>query len=196
MLLLYYVFRIRSNDNTNDTFYGMIVTSKGMGKKGLATMIRIRPYMDSDLNKILQWSADGGSFYSWTFGLLGDPPLTEEKFSKTGQYMRFTAVDGKEPVGFFIMRHPNESLEELRFGYGIVAPDRRLEGIGKAMLSQGLTFAFEIYGAKRVTLGVYDKNLVGINCYTAIGFKETGVVETYPVNGEMLSAIEMEALRP
>ncbi len=155
-------------------------------------MIRIRPYKDSDADSILTWCDGEDTFLKWTFGLLGDYPVTAEKFSKTGEYMRFTAVDEDEPMGFFIARNPDGNLKELRFGYGIVRPDRRLQGIGKAMLAQGLIYAFEIYGADRVTLGVYEKNLPAISCYTSIGFSKTGVLENYTIDGEDYRVFEME----
>ena len=81
----------------------------------------------------------------------------------------------------------------LHYGYGIVKPDRRNQGVGKEMLRQGLVYAFEIYGADRVTLGVYDKNENAIACYTSVGFRETGVRETYQVCGGQYEAFEMEA---
>lgn len=155
-------------------------------------MIRIRPYMNQDEAKILTWCDSEDTFFKWTFGLLGEYPLTAEKFRKTGEYMQFTAVDGDEPVGYYIARNPHGNLEELRFGYGIVRPDRRNQGIGKAMLSQGLIYAFEIYGADRVTLGVYEKNENAIACYRSIGFRETGVLETYQIDGKEYRVYEME----
>ena len=158
-------------------------------------MIRIRPYMNADAEKILSWCDNEDTFFKWTFGLLGEYPITAEKFQNTGQYMQFTAIDGNDPVGYFIARNPNGNLDELRFGYGIVKPDRRNQGIGKEMLRQGLIYAFEIYGASRVTLGVYEKNYNAIACYKAIGFKETGVQETYEINGETYLVWEMENLK-
>ena len=155
-------------------------------------MIRIRPYKQSDEEKILSWCDSEDTFFKWTFGLLGDYPVTSEKFRKTSEYMQFIAVDDDEPVGYFIARNPNGNLNELRFGYGIVKPDRRNQGVGKEMLRQGLVYAFEIYGADRVTLGVYDKNENAIACYTSVGFRETGVRETYQVCGGQYEAFEME----
>ena len=155
-------------------------------------MIRIRPYMVSDEEIIPSWCDNEDTFLKWTFGLLGEYPVTRKKFRKTGEYMQFTAVDEAEPVGLFIARNPHGNLNELRFGYGIVRPDRRNQGIGKAMLQQGLVYAFEIYGADRVTLGVYEKNYNAINCYRSIGFRETGKTETYTINGEEYLVYEME----
>ena len=45
--------------------------------------------------------------------------------------MAFTAIDDNDTVGFFTMRRPNESFDELRFGFVIIDPDRRGQGYGK-----------------------------------------------------------------
>lgn len=155
-------------------------------------MIRIRPYMQSDEDHIITWCESEDTCLKWTFGLLGEYPITREKFRGTEQYMRFTAIDEDEPVGFFIARNPDGKLNELRFGYGIVRPDRRNQGVGKAMLTLGLVYAFEVYGAERVSLGVYEKNLNARNCYSSIGFVETGARESYQVGDETICAFEME----
>ncbi len=159
-------------------------------------MIRIRPYMDSDEEKILPWCADEETFYRWTAGVLGKYPMTRTQFQKTGDLMRFTALDEKETVGFFTVRNPVDALNELRFGFVIVDPNRRRNGIGRRMLALGLTFAFEIYQAKRVTLGVLENNVPAYACYRAVGFSETGSRETYRICGREQNAIEMEFVNP
>ena len=158
-------------------------------------MIRLRPFMDSDAEEIISWCGDEDTFYKWTFGVIGEHPITREKFDKTGAFMRFTAFDETGSVGFYTARNPGGDPDHLRFGFGIVRPDRRCQGVGKAMLQAGLDFAFRIYGAKKVSLGVYEENRIGYNCYSAIGFKETGVKETYLINGEEYCALEMAAVK-
>ena len=155
------------------------------------SQIRLRPYRKSDEDKILSWCSDEVTFQRWTFGLLGDYPVTSERFQKTADLMRFVATEDDEPVGFFTARNLYDGPEQMRFGYGIIAPDKRYKGIGKAMLQLGLDFAFNIYKTNRVTLGVLEDNMPGINCYTAIGFADTGTRESYVINGEEHHAIEM-----
>ncbi len=100
--------------------------------------------------------------------------------------MTFTAFDENGIQGFFTMRNPGESLDELRFGFVIVNPDKRGKGYGKAMLESGLKYAFDIYGAKKVSLGVFENNLPAYHCYKAVGFEDVvlDTVETYSVLGE------------
>lgn len=100
--------------------------------------------------------------------------------------MPFTAFDESGLIGFFTLRNPDESLDELRFGFVIINPDKCGNGYGKAMLRLGLKFVFEIYGAKRVSLGVFENNLPAYYCYKAVGFNEVvlNTPETYRVLGE------------
>ena len=112
-------------------------------------MIRIRPYKTSDADAILSWRQDEKAFYQWTAGMLGKYPITKKEFCLPQSLMPFTAFDETGIIGFFTLRNPDESLDELRFGFVIVNPHKRGKGYGKAMLRLGLKFVFEIYGAKK-----------------------------------------------
>ncbi|MCH5340965.1 MAG: GNAT family N-acetyltransferase, partial [Acetatifactor sp.] len=78
-------------------------------------MIRIRPYKATDSNTILSWCQDEKAFYQWTAGILGNYPITQNEFRFVESLMPFTAFDETGIVGFFTLRNPNESLDELRF---------------------------------------------------------------------------------
>lgn len=149
-------------------------------------MIRLRPYKATDADIILSWCKEEKAFYQWTAGVLGHFPITTKKFSFVETLMPFTAMDDKDIIGFFTLRNPNASLDELRFGFVIVDPDKRGKGYGKAMLELGLKFAFEIYGAKRASLGVFENNLSAYYCYKAAGFQDVDAdnTETYRIMGE------------
>lgn len=156
-------------------------------------MIGIRPYKAADANTILSWCHDEKAFYQWTAGMLGTFPITQNEFRFVESMMPFTAFDETEVVGFFILRNPNESLDELRFGFVVVNPNNRGNGYGKAMLQLGLKFAFEIYGAKRVSLGVFENNLPAYYCYKSVGFDDVVLdkTETYCILGEEWKCKEM-----
>lgn len=149
-------------------------------------MIRIRPYKSADADIILSWCRDEKSFYQWSAGVLGNYPITQDDFSFVEKLMPFTAFDESGILGFFTFRKPNESCNELRFGFVIVDPERRGQGLGKAMLRQGLKFAFELYGADKVSLGVFENNPSAYYCYKAIGFKDIALdtEEAYNIMGE------------
>ena len=104
-------------------------------------MIRIRPYKASDADTILSWCQDEKAFYQWTAGILGNYPITQNEFCFVESLMPFTAFDETGIVGFFTLRNPDESPDELRFGFVIVNPHKRGKGYGKAF-----RFKTEIYG--------------------------------------------------
>ena len=149
-------------------------------------MIRIRPYKASDADTILSWCQDEKAFYQWTAGRFGNYPITQKEFCFVESLMPFTAFDETGIVGFFTLRTPDESLDELRFGFVIVNPYKRGKGCGKAMLQLGLKFAFEIYGAKRASLGVFENNLPAYYCYKAVGFRDVvpDISKKYCILGE------------
>ena len=158
-------------------------------------MIRLRPYIDSDAAIIRSWCMNEETFYNWSAGVLGDYPLTPEKFAKTGNLLRFTALENNEPVGFFTLRNPDGEPNELRFGFVIVSPEKRGKGIGRRMIQEGFKFAFDIYRAEKATIGVLESNFPAYNCYLSAGFCETGTKETYTVNGETRCVVEMEYMK-
>lgn len=156
-------------------------------------MIRIRPYKPKDAATILSWCRDEKSFYQWTAGILGNYPITETDFKFVEALMPFTAFDASGIVGFFTLRNPGKTPDELRFGFVIVNPHRRGQGYGKEMLRLGLKFVFELYGAKRASLGVFESNPSAYYCYKAAGFRDVVLeeTETYTVLGEEWKCLEL-----
>ena len=156
-------------------------------------MIRIRPYKTSDAGEILSWCQDEKAFYQWTAGVLGSYPITQKEFCFVESLMPFTAFHETGIIGFFTLRNLDESFDELRFGFVIVNPHKRGKGYGKAMLRLGLKFVFEIYGAKKASLGVFENNFSAYYCYKAVGFSDVvlGVTEKYCVMGEEWNCKEL-----
>ena len=157
-------------------------------------MLRLRPYNLNDAEQILSWCKDEKAFYKWTAGILGDYPLSKEQFSAVTNLMAFTAIDDNEIVGFFTMRKPSDFFDELRFGFVVVDSEKRGKGYGKKMLQLGLKYAKEIYGAKKVSLGVFENNESAYHCYKAVGFQDIILEETemYHVLGEEWKCLELE----
>lgn len=146
-------------------------------------MLRLRPYLDTDAERVVSWCGDEAAFYRWTAGVAGPYPPTREMPGRLSQLMRFTLLDGEAPAGFFTLRCPGESPDEVRFGFVIVDPQKRSRGYGREMLRLGLAFAKDIYRAKKASLGVFVNNEPARRCYLAAGFTETGEEEEYPVMG-------------
>lgn len=157
-------------------------------------MLRLRPYNVNDADKILSWSKDEDAFYKWSAGVLGEYPITKEQFGFVNTLMAFTAIDDDDLVGFFTMRRPTESHDELRFGFVVIDPEERGKGYGKSMLRLGVKFAKEIYGAKKVSLGVFENNESAYFCYKAVGFHDVTLeeVEKYVVHGKEWKCLELE----
>ena len=156
-------------------------------------MLGLRPYKKDDADTILSWSKDERSFYQWNAGVLGKYPITREEFGFVESLMAFTAFDENGIAGFFTLRNPGEKADELRIGFVIIDPERRGRGTGKEMLLLGLRYAFDIYGAKKVSLGVFENNEPAYYCYKAAGFKDAvpDGTEVYSVMGEEWKCKEM-----
>ena len=111
------------------------------------------------------------------------------------KYFPFIAFDETGVVGFFTLRQPDDKVYELSFGYVILSPHARGKGYGKQMLKLGIKFAFELYGASKVSLEVFENNPYAYHCYKSVGFKENGNITTYDLCGEKWKSIEMEMNR-
>ena len=157
-------------------------------------MLRLRPYKKDDAETILSWIKDEKAFYKWTAGILGEYPISVEQFNAVSNLMAFTAIDDNEIIGFFTMRRPNEFFEELRFGFVIVDSEKRGQGYGKKMLELGLKYAKEIFGANKVSLGVFENNKSAYFCYKATDFEDVSQdeIEKYTVMGEEWNCLELE----
>ena len=85
-------------------------------------------------------------------------------------------------------------ITKEQFGFVVVDPKKRGKGYGKAMLQLGVKFAKEIYGAKKVSLGVFENNQSAYHCYKAVGFNDVVLKETekYVVLGEEWKCLELE----
>ncbi len=154
-------------------------------------MLRLRPYQDTDAARILSWQREERAFYRWSAGRLGSFPPARDCLDGLGELMRFTALDGTEPAGFFTLRNPDGSPEEVRFGFVVVDPEKRGRGLGREMLRLGLVFARDVFRARRATLAVFRNNEPAHRCYLAAGFRDIEGDETYPVLGEVWHCTEM-----
>lgn len=157
-------------------------------------MLRLRPYNEKDTEIILSWSKDEIAFYKWSAGVLGEYPISKEQFGFVNKLMPFTAINDDEVIGFFTIRRPSENFDELRFGFVVVDPQKRGQGYGKRMLQLGIKFAKEIFGAKKVFLGVFENNESAYYCYKAVGFQDIVLEKTekYTVLGEEWKCLELE----
>ena len=156
-------------------------------------MLRLRPYKISDAKTILSWCKDEAAFRKWTSDRYEAFPITESDMNKKyvdnngdciepDNFYPMTAFDETGIVGHLIIRYTDEPKTTLRLGFVIVDDTKRGKGYGKEMISLALKYAFEIWGAEKVTLGVFENNMSAYHCYKAVGFKD---VETEAVICEM-----------
>lgn len=165
-------------------------------------MLCIRPYRKNDSKKIADWCQDKITFYKWSEGRLGDFPVSPERIEQAvsgridnEKYFPFTAFDETGVVGFFTLREQSDRINELSFGYVILSPHARGKGYGKQMLKLGIKFAFELYGASKVLLEVFENNSNAYYCYKSVGFNENNNITSYNLCGEEWTSIEMEISR-
>lgn len=95
-------------------------------------MIRLRPYKETDAHTILSWCKNEVDFYKWTAGVLGNYPITEKEFNTVKSLIAFTAFDESGIVGFFTLRNPGDSLDELRFGFVMHRPRETWQRLRKS----------------------------------------------------------------
>lgn len=138
-----------------------------------------------------QWCADRYEHY----------PVTPEDMNAyhakyiDGQRSRaLTMTDGDNIVGYITLRVPADNSKEQRLGFVIVDDSKRGRGLGKALVSMAVKYAFEKLGAKKVSLGVFENNPSALHCYEAAGFNRVSLpkTESYECLGETWDCIEME----
>ena len=106
-----------------------------------------------------------------------------------------TAFDPSGVVGHLILRYTDEEKKVIRIGFVIVDDSKRGMGYGKQMLTLAIKYAFDIFGAEKITLGVFDNNKPAYYCYKAAGFRENGEEMFCELFGEQWRIVEMEIKR-
>lgn len=170
-------------------------------------MLRLRPYKPCDAEKIAGWIKTEEALFKWSADRFEKFPVTaadinRKYISNNGDcpepdnFFPVTAFDESGVIGSLILRYTDSDKKTLRFGFVVVDDSRRGRGYGKEMLRLALRFAFDVFGAERVTLGVFDTNPIAHACYKAVGFNDVGS-ECNPMcfNGEPWNIVEMEILR-
>lgn len=168
-------------------------------------MLRLRPYKPGDAETIIGWCRDELTFRRWTGDRYDKFPVTEADINgkyigdngdctEPDNFYPMTAFDESGIVGHFILRYTDKQKDVLRIGFVILDDSKRGKGYGKEMIRLALRYAFEIFGAQKVTIGVFDNNPSAYYCYKNAGFREV-ISENrakYEICGEMCSVIELE----
>ena len=163
--------------------------------------LTLRPYQMTDAVIITSWLKSEYLMRQWCADRYEHYPVTSEDMNSyheryiDGQRSRaLTMTDGDEIVGYITLRAPADDTTEQRLGFVIVDDSKRGIGLGNALVSMAVKYAFETLGATKVSLGVFDNNPTAIHCYEAAGFHRVSRpdTESYDCLGETWNCIEME----
>jgi RimJ/RimL family protein N-acetyltransferase len=157
----------------------------------------LRPFTIDDAPVILSWIKDLSAFRKWSADRYpAFPPKPEDMLAQyeSDVIFPFTAIDDDgKVVGHIMLRYPDSSNTVIRLGFVIVDDNLRGKGYGKQMLQLAIQKAKNVFGAKKMTLGVFDNNPSAIHCYQSVGFKVIGT-DSYLIDGEEWTGKEMEIL--
>ena len=158
-------------------------------------------YQPSDAAVITSWLKSEYLMRQWCANRYERYPVTPEDMNRyhdvniDGQRSHaLTMKDGDDIVGYITLRIPADDATEQRLGFVIVDDSKRGHGLGKALVSMAVKYAFETLGATKVSLGVFENNPSAIHCYEAADFYRVSLPETesYECLGETWNCIEME----
>ncbi len=165
--------------------------------------LTLRPYKLSDAAVITSWLKSEYLTRQWCADRYERYPVMPKDMNAyherfiDGQHSRaLTMTDGDGIVGYITLRTPADDPKEQRLGFVIVDDSKRGRGLGKALVSMAVKYAFETLGAAKVSLGVFENNPSAIHCYEAAGFNRVSLPETesYECLDERWNCIEMELL--
>ena len=155
----------------------------------------LRPFTIDDAPIILSWIKDLSAFRKWSADRYpAFPPKPEEMVAQYAaeNIFPFTAIDNDgNIIGHIMLRYPDSSKTVIRFGFVIVDDNLRSKGYGKQMLQLAIQKAKNVFGAKKITLGVFDSNPSALHCYESVGFQVIGT-DSYLIDGEEWTGKEME----
>lgn len=162
--------------------------------------MKLIEYKNEDAKIITSWIKDEISLYKWSADRIQKFPIEANDLNEcykplieSANFIPLTCMNNNNIIGHLIIRYPeNNNKKIVRFGFVIIAPQLRGKGIGKQMLNLAIEYAKSNLNAKKITLGVFTNNLSAKYCYKSVGFKETGIVEKYPIKLGEWDCIEIE----
>ena len=153
--------------------------------------ITLRPARPADAEEMARWFSDLDDLARW-----GGPevrfPLTDDQLAgwiaesaNPRPRLCFTAVDDDDlPVGHVEFLH-DPAKRWARLGRFAVAPARRGQGFGRALLEDALRFAFTELDVEHLALAVVPGNDIAHRLYVRAGFRDEGRWEgSWTVNGK------------
>lgn len=112
--------------------------------------LTLRPYQPSDAAMIASWLKSEYLMRQWCADRYEHYPVTPEDMNTyhakyiDGQRSRaLTMTDGDDIVGYITLRTPAGYSAEQRLGFVIVDDSKRGRGLGKALVSMAVKYAYE-----------------------------------------------------
>lgn len=169
-------------------------------------MLYLRQYKKDDAKTITGWFENETVFRKWSSDRFDSYPLSDEEMNRkyidcngdcaeADNFYPMTACDENGIVGHFILRYVNGDRQTLRIGFVVVDNKKRGSGYGTEMIRLALRYAFRIYGASRVTIGVFNNNPQAHRCYISAGFHDVSEGRVWSFKGEEWRVIEMAISR-
>jgi RimJ/RimL family protein N-acetyltransferase len=143
--------------------------------------IRLRPFDQTDFGRLISWASTPEALGQWCAAFFRYP-LDEQQLQRyldSASQPNVRAIFAALTPSDEIVGHIEVSMIwppylSSRLSRIIVAPGRRGEGIGGAMVTRAAAFSFQTHHVARIDLGVAAENTVAMACYLRCGFDHVG----------------------
>ncbi len=136
-----------------------------------ATLVRLKKLVFSETDSLLQSLAD----YD---GDVEEERYLVRRYRNLENSALILALEGREAVGFLTLQgaHLHRSRHVAQLGIA-VRQERWGEGIGRALMDQGLDWAEANPVIQKISLMVYEENERAIKIYEDYGFEKEGLLK-------------------
>jgi RimJ/RimL family protein N-acetyltransferase len=164
--------------------------------------LALRPLEPADCERLLGWVKTEDDLYQWS-GVrsfswpLDHGQLLRDLEASGDPRLLFAAVDGGGAMAGHVMLDINRHHRAGLIGRVAVAPERRGQGWGTALMRETVRHAFDEQGLHRLQLAVYTFNAAAIACYRSVGFVVEGASpDSARGSGGYWTSLTMSLLEP
>lgn len=145
--------------------------------------MRLRPYQETDFEKIKTWVDDERTHAMWCANLIHFP-LEKNNFEEVlqagakrlGEIPLIAETEEGETAGL-ICYSLNQETKTGMLRFVVLDPALRGKGYGREMVSLAAQYGFEKTNAEAVRLVVFSENTRAKACYLSAGFIEQDTTE-------------------
>lgn len=161
--------------------------------------MRLGPTTWADLLRVIDWLPDEAALVRWS-GPTFTWPLTPEQLrpylDEAGGDVWMRTLEDDTGTACGLVRVRRIAAEEARYGWVLVDPARRGDGLGRTLVSTSVPAAFTDLGVDRMTLAVFGDNHAARRLYLRAGFTPTGTTVSVRVGEERWEALEHVLVHP